>query len=114
MVLLTLVASRSRTTSAVTSAPVRWAVAHALPGRPGTVAELLDELREAGAQEQAAALTDRLPGAGLFELLRKQENPPRIGSGSAGTPMGAQPGYGDGKIWLTWPGLVIRDPGQCP
>ena len=37
------------------------------------MADLLDEPREAGAQEQAAALTDRLPGAGLFELFRKQE-----------------------------------------
>jgi hypothetical protein len=33
---------------------------------------LLDSLREAGAAEQAAALIDRLPGAGMFELFCRQ------------------------------------------
>ena len=37
------------------------------------VDKLLDSLREAGAKEQAAALADQLPGAGMFELFRKQE-----------------------------------------
>jgi hypothetical protein len=37
------------------------------------VAELLGRLREAGAQEQVTALTDRLPEAGMFELFREQE-----------------------------------------
>ena len=37
------------------------------------MAGLLDALREAGAEEQAAALAERLPGAGMFELFREQE-----------------------------------------
>ena len=31
-------------------------------------------LRDAGAEEQAAALIDRLPGEGLFGLFREQED----------------------------------------
>ena len=38
------------------------------------MAELLDVLREAGAEKQATAPADRLPGAGMFELLREQES----------------------------------------
>jgi hypothetical protein len=34
----------------------------------------LDRLREAGAEQQATALADRMPGAGLFELFRDQEH----------------------------------------
>ena len=47
------------------------AAAHA-PLNSYAVAELLDSLREAGADEQADALANRLPGAGMFELFRKQ------------------------------------------
>jgi hypothetical protein len=36
------------------------------------VAVLLDRLREAGAPEQAAALTARLPAAGLFKFFLEQ------------------------------------------
>ena len=49
------------------------AAAHAPLNNPEAVAWLLDSLREAGAQRQATALADRLPGAGMFELFRKQE-----------------------------------------
>jgi hypothetical protein len=35
---------------------------------------LLGRLREAGAEQQATALADRLRGAGLFELFREQES----------------------------------------
>jgi len=35
---------------------------------------LLYMLREVGAEEQAAALAARLPGAGMFELFREQED----------------------------------------
>jgi len=31
-------------------------------------------LREAGAEEQATALAQRLPGASMFELFREQES----------------------------------------
>ena len=47
--------------------------AHVSLDDPAAVAWLLDSLREAGAKEQAAALADQLPGAGMFELFRKQE-----------------------------------------
>ena len=40
---------------------------------PEAVAGLLDSLREAGAHEQAAALTGRLPAAGMFGLYLEQE-----------------------------------------
>jgi hypothetical protein len=40
---------------------------------PYAVPRLLDSLREAGARDQAAALAGRLPGAGMFELFREQE-----------------------------------------
>jgi hypothetical protein len=40
---------------------------------PGGVAFLLDSLRWAGMDEQAAALATRLPAAGMFELFREQE-----------------------------------------
>ena len=38
------------------------------------MAFLLDRLREAGVQEQAKVLIDRLPGAALFKLFREQED----------------------------------------
>jgi hypothetical protein len=50
------------------------AAAHAALADPYAVGLLLDRLREAGAPEQAAALAGRLPGAGLFELFREQED----------------------------------------
>ena len=37
------------------------------------MARLLGSLRAAGADEQAAALTDRLPTAGLFGLFLEQQ-----------------------------------------
>ena len=40
---------------------------------PDDTVRLLDSLREAGAQEQVTTLIDRLPGAGMFDLFRKQE-----------------------------------------
>ena len=48
-----------------------------LPRRPahavGRRADL-DMLRQVGAEEQAAALAERLPGAGMFEVFREQED----------------------------------------
>lgn len=52
---------------------------------------LLGRLREAGAAKQAAALAERLPGAGLFELFRKQEGRQdqfRFGREADGSPAG--------------------------
>ena len=64
------------------------------PTPPSTtrgVASLLGRLREAGAAKQAAALAERLPGAGLFELFRKQEGRQdqfRFGREADGSPAG--------------------------
>jgi hypothetical protein len=49
------------------------AAAHVSLDNPYAVPRLLDSLREAGARDQAAALAGRLPGAGMFELFREQE-----------------------------------------
>jgi hypothetical protein len=71
--------------------PLRWAVAHVALDDPAAVAMLLGRLREAGAQEQATALADRLPGAGMFELFRKQEGRQdrfRFGREAEGSPAG--------------------------
>ena len=62
--------------------PAHWAAAHAALDNPGDVASLLDSLREAGADEQAAALLARDPAAhaplddpdgvaGLLDSLRQ-------------------------------------------
>ena len=61
--------------------PVHWAAAHAPLDNPGGVAGLLGRLREAGADEQAAALADRAaahaaldnPGGVAFLLDRLRE-----------------------------------------
>ena len=45
-----------------------------LEGDSRPVARLLKSLREAGAEQQAATLAERLPGAGLFELFREQKD----------------------------------------
>jgi hypothetical protein len=47
--------------------------AHAAHDHLRGVADLLDGLRQAGADEQAAALTGRLPAAGMFQLFLEQE-----------------------------------------
>jgi hypothetical protein len=55
------------------------------------VAELLKRLREAGAQTQAAALTESLPGAGMFQLFIRQEDNRdrfRFGREADGSPAG--------------------------
>jgi hypothetical protein len=66
------------------------------------VAILPDSLREAGAAEQAAALTGRLPAAGLFEFFPKQQGPAdqfRFGREADGTP--ATPwGWEDLDLWI--------------
>jgi hypothetical protein len=41
---------------------------------PPPLKTLLEGLEEAGAREQAAALAERLPGAGLFALFRQQQD----------------------------------------
>jgi hypothetical protein len=49
-------------------------------------------MRKAGAEEQATALTDRLPGAGMFELFHQQQDRQgrfRFGREADGSP--AQP-----------------------
>ena len=97
-------------TGEVRTAPVQAAAladraaAHAPLDNPRGVAVLLDSLREAGAEQQAAALAERLPGAGMFELCASKEAS-RIGSGSGGRLTAAQPGHGAGKIWTDAAGL---------
>jgi hypothetical protein len=66
-------------------------VAHVSLDNPYGVTRLLDILRRAGAEQQAAALAERLPGAGLFELFRKQEDRQdrfRFGREADGSPAG--------------------------
>jgi hypothetical protein len=55
--------------------PASWAAAHVALDDPRGVADLLGRLRAAGAQDQAAALLDRDPGArvALDDLLRVAE-----------------------------------------
>lgn len=56
---------------------------------PYGVASLLDRLREAGAHEQAAALTARLSATGMFELFLEQKGAAdqfRFGREADGTP----------------------------
>ena len=63
--------------------------AHAALDDPYAVAGLLDSLREAGADEQAAVLTSRLPTAGMFRLFLEQRGAPdqfRFGREADGTP----------------------------
>jgi hypothetical protein len=53
------------------------------------VAALLDRLRAAGEREPAIALAERLPGAGMFEIFRKQqEDRFRFGREADGSPAG--------------------------
>jgi hypothetical protein len=55
------------------------------------VGRLLGRLREAGAQDQATVLAERLPGAGMFELFREQEGRQdqfRFGREADGSPAG--------------------------
>ena len=58
----------------VTALLHRDPVARVSLDNPDAVGWLLDSLRATGAQEQVTALIDRLPGAGLFVLLREQED----------------------------------------
>ena len=65
--------------------------AHVALDDPYAVASLLGSLRAAGPQQQATALADRLPGAGMLELLRKQEGRQdqfRFGREADGSPAG--------------------------
>ena len=50
----------------------------------------LDSLREAGAEQQAAALAERLPEVGMFELFREQgrQDQFRFGREADGSPAG--------------------------
>lgn len=53
------------------------------------VDHLLDSLRKAGADQQAATLAGRMPAAGMFELLLRQEGLAdkfRFGREADGTP----------------------------
>jgi hypothetical protein len=52
---------------------------------------IVDSLREAGAEQQATALAEQLPGAGLSGLLREQEDRQdrfRFGREADGSPAG--------------------------
>ena len=68
------------------------------------VAWLLDSLREMDARDQAATLTDRLPGA-EFSIYSASKETARISSGSAERLTAAQPSHGPGKIWTDMAGL---------
>ena len=60
-----------------------------IAAEPRFVAELLDGLREPGADEQAATLASRLPAAGMFELFLRQPGASdqfRFGREADGTP----------------------------
>ena len=76
----------------VTALLARDPAAHAALDGSLFVANLLDSLdslREAGAQEQAAALAERLSGEGMFELFRKRADPQdqfRYGREANGSP----------------------------
>ena len=79
------------------------------------VAALLDSLREAGADEQAAALAGRLPAAGMFGFFLKQQGSAdqfRFGREADGTPA-APWGWEDLDLWLVprprdrWHGDVV-------
>jgi len=66
------------------------------------VASLLDSLRRAGAHEQAAALVNRLPAAGMFELFLKHEGSAdqfQFGRESDGNPA-APWGWEDLDLWF--------------
>jgi hypothetical protein len=80
----------------------RRAAAHVSLDDSDAVVLLLDELWAMGAGEQADALADRLPGAGMFELFRGQEdrqNRFRFGREGDGTPA-APWGWEDLDLWL--------------
>jgi hypothetical protein len=62
------------------------------------VASLLDRLREAGAHEQAAALTARLPAAGMSGLFLEQKGAADQ-SVPDGRPTAPRPRHGAGKTW---------------
>ena len=67
--------------------------AHVSLDDPAAVARLLGRLREAGAAKQAAAPTDRLPGA-AYSSSAASKRATRIGSGLAARLMAAQLGVG--------------------
>ena len=62
-----------RTNTGPAETLARDPAAHAALDDPRGVIRLLARLREAGAHDQAAALTDRLPAAGLFRLFLEQQ-----------------------------------------
>jgi hypothetical protein len=72
------------------------------PEDSDAVADLLDSLREAGADDRAAALASRLPSAGMFELVLEQQGPAdqfRFGREADGAPT-ALWGWKDLDLWL--------------
>jgi hypothetical protein len=76
---------------------------------PYGAASLLGSLREAGAHEQAAALTARLSATGMFELFLEQKGAAdqfRFGREADGTPA-APWGWEDLDLWLV-PGCGHR------
>ena len=62
------------------------------------MAFLLDRLREAGADDQAATLAGRLPAVGLFRLFLSG-TASRTSSASDGRPTVPRPRDGAGKTW---------------
>jgi hypothetical protein len=77
----------------VTALLARDPAAHAAFDDPLGVARLLDSLRREGAHDQATALEDRLPGAGMFQHYLEQGHKDqfrfgRKADGSTTTPLG--------------------------
>jgi hypothetical protein len=95
--------------------------AHASLDNPDGVARLLNSLRAAGANEQAAALASQLPAVGMFGLFLEQQGPAdqfRFGRKADGTPA-APWEWKDLDLWLVpdrtrrwiviiWPGCQGR------
>ena len=67
-------------------------------GNPVGVARLLDSPREAGAEQQATALADRLPGQGCSSSSSSGQAA-RISTVSGERPMAARTHDGAGKTW---------------
>ena len=84
------------------------AAAHAAPDNPWAVATLLDSLREAGADELAAALP---PGyrRRACSGSSSSNKAPQITSVSDGRPTAPRPRHGAGKTWTygLFPGRVV-------
>jgi hypothetical protein len=82
----------------VTALLRRDPAAHVSLGDPYAVSRQLSSWRETGAEEQATALADRLPGQACSSSSGSKRAA-KISSGLAGRLTAAQPSHGDGKTW---------------